>query len=142
MEASPLSREEIAADDLPEQRVAECDVRIPSPASRDEDSPVDRLAQGVADRGERTFRDGGQQLVVDSGAGRCGHAEHRLPVRGNRRETRQHDVAKPRRQYLPTRLLRGREQLFRVERVAAGALPDAVGELPIWWPAELVAFSR
>ena len=107
-------------------------------ACRDEDPPVDDLAERRANHRRRQLGHRGHQLVVDPGAGRGGHPEHLLAGLGHRREACQHDVAQARRQDAVARLASGGEDLLGVERVPAGPLPDPRRQVRIRRPAELV----
>ena len=67
MAPGPLAREQVAVDDLPEQGVAEHEMGIGGAARRDEDPPVDDLAECRSNHRRRQLGHRGHQLVVDPG---------------------------------------------------------------------------
>ncbi len=138
MESGALAGEKIAMDDFLEEGVVEDEMWVARAAGGHQDSPVDHLAKGRANRSRRQLGDGRQEFVVDPRPGCRGDAQQLLPGVGAGSDTGQHHIAESRRELAIGRLPGGGQDLLRVEGVPAGPLHHPVDEGRFGRSTELV----
>ncbi len=128
VQAHPLAGEQLTADRLGEQRMAE-EVAIATRLGQQQ-LPVDRLAQAVQQRRLAHAGDRGQQQLGDAPAGRGGDAEHLLGAAAKPHHPGEQHLPQAGRQRARagTGTVAGNHQLFGEERVALRAGVDVVDQ--------------